>query len=164
MTVTFQEDVHVRGTLVPSAIQLPANVIDVDTKVKAGVNISADKTEQRLHPSWSQPNTTATAETRTLFVARRPGTINEVIAGSIVAATGDSTVTVDVRKNGTSILSSVITLDNANTARIVEAGAISGAGTYVAGDWIEAVIAVSAGTGTLPTGVFIQIECDQDGA
>ena len=164
MTVTFNEDVIVRGTLIPSSVSLPANVITTSTQVQAGANLSADKTEQRVYPSWTQPNTASTTETRTLFVARRAGTVNEVIAGSIVAAIGDSTVTLDVKKNGTTILSAVITLDNANTARIIESGSISGAGTFVAGDWFEVVIVATINTGTLPTGVFVQCEVDQDGA
>jgi len=164
MTVTFNEDLIVRGTLIPSSVSLPANVITTSTQVQAGANLNADKTEQRVYPSWTQPNTAATTETRTLFVARRAGTVNEVIAGSIVAAIGDSTVTLDVKKNGTTILSAVITLDNANTARIIESGSISGAGTFVAGDWFEVVIVATINTGTLPTGVFVQCEVDQDGA
>lgn len=163
MTVTFNEDVIVRGSLVPSTVVLPANAITTSTQVQAGANINADKTEQRLFPKWSQPNTTATAETRSLFVARRAGTLNAVLAGSIAKAVGDSTVTVDVKKNGTTVLSSVITLNSSNTNRVAVSGSISGAGTFVAGDWFEVVIAISAGTGTLPTGVFCELEVDQDG-
>lgn len=163
MSGLIDGDLTVRGTLNVGAISLPANAVDQASQIKAGINIPADKTEQRFFPAWSQPNTTATAETRTLFVARRSGTLNEVIAGSIAKATGDSTITVDIKKNGTTVLSAVITLDSANTNRIVESGSVSGGGTFVAGDWFEVVIAISAGTGTLPTGVFCQLEVDQNG-
>lgn len=164
MTVTFEEDVFVRGALVPSAIRLPQNAITSGEQILAGANLPADKTEQRFFPAWSQPNSAATTETRTLFVARRSGTVNAVLAGSIAAAIGDSTVTLDVKKNGTSILTGVITLDNGNTARIVELGSISGGGTFVVGDWYEVVITATIGTGTLPTGVFVELEVDQNGA
>ena len=97
-----------------------------------------------------------------MFVARRTGTINEVVAGSIAKAVGDSTVTIDIKKNGTTILNAVVTLDNANTARVVEVGSIN-SGAFVAGDWIEAVITATVGTGTLPYGVFCQLEVDQNG-
>jgi hypothetical protein len=84
--------------------------------------------------------------------------------GSIAKAIGDSTVTVDVKKNGTSVLSSVVTLNSSNTARIAVAATIDGTqDDLVAGDWLEVVITISAGTGTLPTGVFVQVEVDQDG-
>lgn len=164
MSGLIDGDLTVRGTLNVGAITLPANSIDQASQIKAGVNIPADKTEQRFFPSWQQPNSAATTETRTLFVARRAGTLNEVIAGSIAKAVGDATVTVDVKKNGTTVLAAVITLDSANTNRIVEAGSVSGGGTFVAGDWFEVVITATIGTGTLPTGVFVQCEADQNGA
>ena len=164
MGVVFNEDLTVRGVLSASTVALPANAITSSTQVQAGANLNADKLEQRFFPHWAQPNSAATTETRTLFVARRAGTVNEVIAGSIAAAIGDSTVTLDVKKNGSTILSAVITLDSGNTARIVESGTIDGAGTFVAGDWFEVIITATVGTGTLPTGVFIQMEVDQDGA
>ena len=163
MSVTFNEDVAVRGVLSPSTLVIPTNSITSSTQVQAGANLNADKLEQRFFPHWSQPNSAATTETRTLFVANRGGTVNSVKAGSIAAAIGDSTVTLDIKKNGTTILSAVITLDSANTARITEAGTISGDGTFVAGDWYEAVITATAGTGTLPFGLFVQLEVDQDG-
>ncbi len=156
-------DYTVRGTLRCEAIAMPQNAIDNSDQIKAGTNISADKLEQRFFPAWSQPNSAATSETRTLFVARRSGTVNEVIAGSIAKATGDAVVTLDVKKNGTTILNAVITLDNANTNRIVELGSITSS-AFVAGDWFEVVITATANTGTLPTGVFLQMECDQNGS
>lgn len=164
MTVTFNEDLIVRGTLLPSTLVIPSNSISSSSQAMAGLNFNADKLEQRFFPGWSLPNSASTTETRNLFVANRSGTVNSVKAGSIAAAIGDSTVTIDVKKNGSTILSAVITLDSANTARITEAGTISGAGTFVAGDWYEVVIVATAGTGTLPTGVFVQCEVDQDGS
>jgi hypothetical protein len=163
MSGIIDGDLTVRGTLNCGAITLPQNAIDSSSQIKAGTNISADKTEQRFFPCYSQPNTAATAETRTLFVARRAGTLNEVVAGSIVAATGDSTTTINVRKNGTTVLAAPIVLDNANTDRVVESGSVSGGGGFVAGDHLDVVITISAGTGTLPTGVFVQLEVDQNG-
>jgi len=156
-------DMTVRGTMRCEAIAMPQNAIDNSDQVKAGTNLNADKLEQRFFPHWSQPNSAATSETRTLFVARRSGTVNEVIAGSIAKAVGDSVVTLDVKKNGTTILNAVITLDNANTNRIVELGSITSS-AFVAGDWFEVVITATANTGTLPTGVFVQLEVDQNGA
>lgn len=156
-------DYTVRGTLRCEAIAMPQNAIDNSNQVKAGTNLDADKLEQRFFPAWSQPNSAASTETRTLFVARRSGVVNEVIAGSIAKATGDAVVTLDVKKNGTTILNAVITLDNANTNRIVELGSITSS-AFVVGDWFEVVITATANTGTLPTGVFLQMECDQNGS
>ena len=162
-TNIVEGDLLVRGRVVPESLTLPSGSV-VSDSVQAGANLNADKLEQREYVSHAQPNSAATTETRTLFVARRAGTVNEVIAGSIAKAIGDSTVTVDVKKNGTTILSSVITLDNANTARVAEVGTLSGSGAFVADDWFEVVITATVGTGTLPTGVFAQMEIDTNGA
>jgi hypothetical protein len=164
MSAIIDSDLTVRGTLVPSTLVMPNNSITNSSQFLAGLNLDADKTEQRVYPSHAQPNTAATSETRAIYVARRSGTLNEVIAGSIAKAVGDSTVTVDVKKNGTTVLTGVITLDSGNTNRVVESGAIAGAATFVVGDWFEVVITAVAGTGTLPTGVFAQLELDQNGA
>ena len=117
--------------------------------------------EQKYVFKHAQPNTAATTETRTLAVILgTTGTAVTFKAGSIAKAVGDSTVTVDLKKNGSSILSAVITLDNANTNRVLEAGTISSTSLAV-GDWLETVITATVGTGTLPTGVFVQLELKQ---
>lgn len=160
---TIEGDLRVRGAFVADMITLPANAVG-DDQVNGTDPITADKLIHQYSPGWSQPNTTATAETRVIHVAKGPGTIEAFRAGSIAKNTGDSTVTVDLRKNGTTVLSSVITLDNANTNRVVEAGTLSGSPTVVAGDVLEVVIAISAGTGTLATGVFCQAVVREEGS
>jgi hypothetical protein len=163
MTNQISSDLVVRGTLSATAMVIPSGSV-TSNSVQTSANISADKTESRIYASHAQPNSAATAETRTLFVARRVGLIQHVYVGSIAKAIGDSTVTVDVKKNGTSVLSSAVTLNSSNTARVAVAGTIDGTlDDLVAGDWVEVAITISAGTGTLPTGVFIQVEIDQDG-
>lgn len=162
VAASYDGDVVVRGRVIPKEITLPDNCVD-DDAIAAGSNVSADKVQARVYSRWSQPNSAATAETRTLFVAERAGTVTAFIAGSIAAAIGDSTVTLDLKKNGTSILSSTVVLNNSNTARVTEDGSLNlSLDDFVAGDWFEVVITISAGTGTLPTGVFCQLELKQD--
>ena len=74
--------------------------------------------------------------------------------GAIVACIGDSTITVNLYKNGSTVLSAPVVLDNSNTAFAIEAGAISSA-SYSADDVFEVVVSVSAGTGTLGQGLFV---------
>jgi len=114
MTTVLDDDVTIRGTLSPESINMPQNAISADAQIKAGTNISADKTQTHIYRTHAQPNTAATAETRAMFVARKAGTVKEVLVGSIARATGDSTTTVNVLKNGTTILSSSVVLNNAN--------------------------------------------------
>jgi hypothetical protein len=155
-------DMRIKGNLSCTTFTAPNGSID-NAAIEALAGIAANKLEHRYQPTFAQPNTTAAAETHAIHVVY--GTTGEVIAfraGSIAACIGDSTVTVDLKKNGTTMLSSVITLDSGNTARVVEAGTISGAGTLAAGDLLEIVIAVSAGTGTLATGVYVQAIINED--
>ena len=159
----IEGDLQVTGRIYSGSLTVPAGSVS-NAGVAADAEIAASKMTHYHYPIWSQPNTTATAETRTLHKAVAAGEVLSVWAGSIAKAVGDSTVTIDVKKNGTTILSSTIVLDNANTARVAEAGSISGTATYVAGDWFEAVITISAGTGTLPTGVAVGMKIEEDPA
>ena len=89
--------------------------------------------------------------------------IQSVRAGVVVAAVGDSTVTIDLYKNGASILSAPIVLDNTNTAYTEETGTLS-SDDLVQGDCLEVVVTVSAGTGTLPQGLYVEVDVHEDAA
>ncbi|VTU02779.1 Marine sediment metagenome DNA, contig: S03H2_L04701 OS=marine sediment metagenome GN=S03H2_18785 PE=4 SV=1 [Gemmataceae bacterium] len=128
-----------------------------DPQIGAANPIDATKVKHQYAPQLAQAHgTAATAERRIVHVARAAGTVAAVGAGPVVAATGNSTVTVDVRKNGTSILTSTISLTSATAAFARVAGTINTA-AYVAGDVFEVVVTVAAGTGTLPQGVSVQV-------
>ena len=150
--VTFQQGgtVTFRGGCV-----LPPSVVGND-QVSAVSPIGAAKVEHQYMPILAQPHgTAAVADRRVVHVARSAGTVEQFRAGPVVPATGDSTVTVDLRKNGTTVLSSGVLIESSTAAYAVLSGAIASA-SYVAGDVLEVVIAVSAGTGTLPQGVWGQ--------
>ena len=152
-------DLIVGGTLSATVTTLSASSV-TDSKVAAAADIAATKVRHQHRAMWQQPNTAATAETRVIHHAYADGDIIAVKAGSIAAAVGDSTVTIDVKKNGTTILSGTIQLDNANAAYTAEAGSLSVL-TFVAGDVFTAVITISAGTGTLPTGVYVALTVNE---
>lgn len=135
-------------------------VTDVD--IAAGAGLSASKLGHQHVAAYSQPNTTATTETRTLHVVHGlTGTVLAFKAGSIVPCVGGATITVDLKKNGSSILSSVITLNAASVARVVQAATISSAGLAV-GDWLEIVITATTGGGTIGTGFFCEAVLAED--
>jgi hypothetical protein len=156
------QDVIVKGDFKPRSITYPAGGVN-NAAVASDAAIETSKQRHRYRANYAQPNSTATAETRALHVARLPGTVRDVQVGSIAKAVGDSTVTVDIRKNGTTILTGVVTLNSSNTNRVAVPGTLSGSVTVAANDLLEAVIAISAGTGTLPTGVFLSVEVDENG-
>lgn len=154
---TVDGNLYVKGTLTAAAITIPAGaIIDTNVAVVPGGGITADKLQHRHIKQHSQPNTAATAETRFIHVARAAGSVQEIVAGSIAIAIGAAAATIDLKKNGTSILTSVLTLNSSNTARVVAVGTIATA-AYVAGDWFELVITAAAGGGTLPTGLGAEV-------
>jgi hypothetical protein len=88
-------------------------------------------------------------------------TVIKFLAGCIVIPIGAATVTVDLRKNGSTILTGVITLNSSSISRIAQAATILTTSAVV-GDWFDVVVTATASTGTLPTGVFWQLEIDED--
>ena len=141
----------------------PASSI-TDSMVSASSPLGVTKHRRRFNKSYSQTVGSAAAsvtgvQLHTVYGAA--GTVVAVRAGVIVAAVGAATVTVDVKKNGTTILSAVITLDVANAIYVVEAGSVS-VSTLAAGDVLTTVWVATAGGGTLPQGVFVDVVIDED--
>jgi hypothetical protein len=139
----------------------PGTVVNADLADAAA--ITATKLQHQYSPVFAQANSDAESDTgRVLHVVKgATGTIVAFRAGSIVAATGNATVTIDLKNNGTSVLSGVITLDSNNTAYVVEEGTIA-IPAVAAGDVLTLVIVATAGTGTLPTGLFAQAVIRED--
>lgn len=157
----INSDMFFGGTLRATTL-VPSDGCVFDKHVAAAAAIGTAKQVHQHRATYSQPNTTATTETRIIHCVRGlTGTIKEIAAGSIVANVGAATVTVDLRKNGTTVLSSVITLNNTHTARQNVTGTIAGA-TVAAGDDLDIVITATAGGGTLATGVFVALTVDED--
>ena len=157
----IEGDLIVTGTLVPTVLNIPSATV-LNATVQAAAGIAASKLEHQYEKAYSQPNTAATDETRVVHVVHgATGEILEFEAGSIAKAVGDATCTVDLQKNGVSVLSAVITLDSGNTNYVPESGTISSA-DVVAGDVLSIVIDGTIGTGTLPTGVFCSVKLRED--
>ena len=139
----------------------PGTVNDAD--LAASANLDATKMRHQYCPVFAQANSAAASDTgRVIHVVKgTTGTLVAFRAGSIVAATGNATVTVDLKKNGTTMLSAVITLDSGNTAYVLEEGTLS-VTAVVAGDVLTLVIVATVGTGTLPTGLFAEVVVRED--
>lgn len=154
-------DLVVRGAIRAGSMVVPNGSVG-NTQFSSTDPLAASKQEHQFVKELVQSGNAAAA-TQVLHVAYGDGEVLAVRAGSVVAATGDSTVTVDVKKNGTTILSGTILLDNANVAYTPESGTAS-VSTYSADDVLTAVVTVSAGSGTLPTGLFVQVVLREDAA
>lgn len=158
----FEGDVHVAGAFSCKTFAPPAGSV-TSASIKTDAGVESTKLQHRFQPTCAQPNTAAADETRVAHVVYgATGSIVAFSAGSIAKAVGDATCTVDLKVNGTSVLSAPITLDNANTNRVAEAGTVT-TPALVAGDVVEVVIDGTIGTGTLPTGVFACVTLTEAG-
>lgn len=157
----IEGDLFVNGNF-SAKTQTAASGSIADAQVAAGAGISATKLQHQHRPGYSQPNTTATTVTTAIY--RCFGATGAVVgfhAGMISKNVGGATVTVDLKKNGASILTGVISLSSADTNRVALAGTISG-GTLVAGDLLEVVVTATVGGGTLGTGFFCYATVNED--
>lgn len=153
---TIPTDLNVQGNITARSFSIPAGAIG-DTQVSSSANIAASKLGHIHRVFRGQAGAAASETSAVHYVVGATGTVSSIVAGAITPAVGADTCTVDVKKNGTSILSSAISLTNSQAAYAVVSGAISTAGLVV-GDVISVVITPSHSTGTLASGVFVAID------
>jgi hypothetical protein len=158
---TLNEDLYINGTLQAKSFVPPAGSV-LNASVVGLAGISASKLQHQYQQVYAQPNATATTETKAIHLVY--GLTSSILAfktGSIVANIGAATVTVDLKKNGSSVLSAPVTLNNANTGRVAVSATVTGT-TGAAGDLYEVVVTATAGGGTLATGVFAELIINED--
>jgi hypothetical protein len=146
-------------------VYLPDGTVD-DDAVAGDAAIDSTKLEHRFSPCLGQDNAVATAQTKVIHLARGAGTVLAFAVGAITAAVGDSTATADLQKrtgagSWTTLLTGTVTLALADTVG-PKAGTLIGSPVYAADDQLRIVITVSAGTGTLPIGLYAQAELKED--
>lgn len=155
--VILQGNLNVTGTITVPAGSFPGTQLST-------VTTAPTNTLRHQHSaSFAQGSAaTATAATQVVHIVRGlTGTIKEVAAGMIAANAGAATVTVDVKKNGTTVLTSPVSLTSATASGLVVLGAITTT-TLAQGDRLEVVITAAAGGGTLGTGLFARVTVDED--
>lgn len=93
-----------------------------------------------------------------LGIAPSSGVVYDARIANLTPLTGNDTYLVDFQKNGASILvgGTPISLTSTSAARQSISGAVSTT-AVTAGDYFEAVITPTHGTGTLPQGVMYQV-------
>lgn len=162
-SMTIPANVRVAGSFSCETMAIPSGTL-TNAGVAAGANLDADKLEHRFRVLFNQVHgSAATAERRPVFQANGTGVINRVSAGSVVACVGGATITVDVKKNGTTVLTASIVLDNGNTAYVAEDGTLS-VTALAANDILEVAVTVATGGGTLGQGLFVVLDIDENGA
>jgi len=155
-------DFLVGGTLYVGSF-VPSSGSIRNASVAADAAIAASKLEHQFALTYGTSGTAASATIPIHCAYGATGDVISIKAGSVAIAVGAATVTVDLKKNGTTVLTGVITLDTGNTAYIGEAGSILTA-PYVAGDTFTLVVVATAGGGTLPTGLFVTVILREDAA
>ena len=147
-------DINLIGAFTSTTLNVPSNTI-TNAMVNSAAAIAASKLVHQYAKTYAQANAAAADETRVIHSCTMAGggTILNFEAGSIAAAVGDSTCTVDLKKDGTTCLSAPITLDSGNAAYTPEAGTLT-VTTFAQTDVLTIVIDATIGTGTLPTGVY----------
>ena len=155
MATTYNDDAYFAGTVKfagPTAF--PANAIG-DAQVNPSAPITAPKLEHRFMPRLAQPfGVAAAAERRVVHRARAAGTVTAFWGGLTVANIGAATVTIDLFKNGVTVLAAPVVLTSATPAFGSVTGALGGTVAYAAGDVLEVNVTAAAGGGTLGQGAF----------
>lgn len=153
--IDYQDAVHTGQHTFQVAPIVPNSSFG-DDQMKATDPLSCTKTDHQYTPRIAQAHGSAAAdERRVVHVAKAAGEVTSFQAGPIVAAIGGATVTADLVKNGTTVLSAPISIDNGDAAFAKVSGAISSA-AYVAGDVFEVILDATVGGGTLPQGIWAQ--------
>jgi hypothetical protein len=163
-------DFHFPDRVTFTDIGLPDSSVDA-SMIEASAGIEASKCEQERVIRYTQVTGTAVvanAGEGLHIVTGATGdviSIEAVVTGAI--ATGaDRTVTIDLKKSTggaayASILTSTIVLDNTNTLRVLEAGAITG-GTLVDGDSLLLTVAVAGASGNQAQGLLVVVRLRED--
>lgn len=159
-------DVRHTGAHRFDSIVLPADSVgDTQHTSSAPVRRAALKHEHRALYAQADGSAAASAKV-VVHVARAAGVVVGVYAGpGDTAAVGGATVTVDALKNGSSVLSSTIVIDNGDAAYATVAGTVNtSVDDYVSGNVFEIQFTAAAGGGTLPQGCWAVIVLEEAAA
>jgi hypothetical protein len=149
-------DLHITGRLSADEISYPAESIG-DAEIADDAAIDPSKVVQQ-YVKELKINGAVAARTEPIHVAVGAGELVGVDAGQITLNTVDATTTINVLKNGVTVLSAPLVLDSGDTIReLVAAGIDPAAADYVVDDWFDVTVAVAAGAGALGTGLIVRL-------
>lgn len=150
---------HFEGPVTGNAPDPTDDSIDDDAWDSAGTPLAAGNQQHRPVANFNQLGT-AVSDTIPFRTIMGAGTISAIKVSNLTACAGSSTVTVDIQKDGVSVLSSVITLDLATLDGGTEEGLLDGAQTtVVANEILTAVITTNvSGTDALCADIVGNVE------
>jgi hypothetical protein len=137
----------------------------VNGSIAAAAGIAATKLEHPIRCTVAQESGTASTD-QTLVVHSVYGATGTLIAfevGCVTPPVGAAVVEVDLKVNGSSVLSAAVQLTSATAAYTPAAGTISSA-DLSDGDCIEIEIDETTGGGTQAEGVYANVVIHEDAA
>lgn len=163
----IQGDVIVQGNVSARSISNPAGGMH-NAGIFNGVPgdyIDPNKMGHQRNVHFSQDSaTTAVAETKSIAVVNgTSGVLQKFSAGSVAICIGAGTITIDLKRNGTSLLSAPLVLNSSNTARVPVEATIA-TPSLAQNDLLEVVMTAAAGGGTIGTGAFARLVFTEDPA
>ncbi len=146
------------GMVVKGDLNVQGNITFPD-----GADLPYSQLQQIRNVIYQQLSATdVAAETKQVYrVYGATGTILAIGASIVTVPSVDRAAVVDVKKNGTTVLSASITLDSGNTTRVSEAGTLSVV-SLAAGDILEVFVTVAGSSGTHPQGLLVNIALKED--
>ena len=156
----LQGDLHVTGTISAGTLNIPASTI-VDADVSSTAAIDYTKLEHQDHATYAQSGNSVD-ETKVIHTVHGATcTLLGFEAGSVTPHAGADVCTIDLQKDGVSVLAAPITLDNTNVAYTPEAATINTT-AGADGDVYTVVQNFTTGAGTPATGVYATLTFVED--
>lgn len=159
----LEGDVHINGTLSAKTFNPPDSTITRDAQIGTTSDpIAATKMDHRhtiTIPLSDHATDSAVIRKVVHVVKGATATIQSFVAGVTVAATATGECDVDLKVNGTTVLSADIKLDSGNAAFSQEAGTITDP-DLVVGDVVEISIDATSGANK-PKGVHATVVIDE---
>jgi len=156
---------HVAGNLTSNSLTVPAGTV-LNSHVGAAAAIDETKLEHQHRIHYGGYNVMVMPIVAVVYVCHGDtATVLEVEAGTQTVCTGNSTITVTISRHRASVTATEvasIVLDADNTVFLAEADSSLTNTSMVDGDVLVVSVAVSPGTGSLGTGLFVSITLAED--
>lgn len=164
MANQLDDDLQVYGAITCQTLNIPpGTVVDVDVAPLA--DIDPTKLRHQYLSHYAQVSSAnAAVERKVIHVAQGAGTLVRADIGAVTAAIGAATATIDLLKNGTSILTTPLSLTSSTAAFVLASMSLAVSPTPLSiGDVLEInVTAATAGGGTLAKGLFGRVVTHED--
>ncbi len=155
----FEGSLHVTGNVSCGTLDIPALAI-VNADVSASAAIEYTKLVHKHNKTYAQVGNSAD-ETKVIHVVHGATCTLLNFECGVVTAFVDDSCTIDLKKNGTTVLTAVVTLDDGDAAYAKVSGTIDTAGG-VDGDVYTIVQDFTTAAGTPATGVWASLALIED--